>query len=275
MRKNIFALILFFFSISPSFSQDLSNSQIIDLSHSYDSQTIYWPTENGFELIKEKDGITPKGYYYASNRFSTPEHGGTHLDAPKHFFKKGKTAEKIPLQQLIGNAILIDIEKECRKNQDHRINVEDIVQWEKLNGTIPEKSILLFRTGFEKHWPNRMKYLGTDERGSEAISKLHFPGLDPEAAQWLIENRRIKAVGLDTASIDYGQSTLFETHQILSKNGIIAFENLTNLQKLPSKNFQIIALPMKIKGGTGGPLRIIAVISSLESTQLQHSGLPK
>ncbi len=275
MRKNIFVLILFFFSISPLFSQDLSNAQIIDLSHSYDSQTIFWPTEKGFELVKENDGITPKEYYYASNRFSTPEHGGTHLDAPKHFFKKGKTVDKIPLQQLIGNGVLIDIQKECEKNKDHQINREDLLQWEKLNGTIPEKSILLFRTGFEKYWPNRMKYLGTDERGAEAISKLHFPGLDPEAAQWLIENRRIKAVGLDTASIDYGQSTFFETHRILSKNGIVIFENLTNLQKLPSKNFQIIALPMKIRGGTGGPLRIIAVIPSLESAVLQHSDLPK
>lgn len=209
--------------------------------------------------MKENDGITPKGYYYSSNRFSSPEHGGTHLDAPKHFFKNGKTIDKISLQQLIGNAILVDIQKKCRKDPDYRINIEDIIQWEKLNGTIPEKSIIIFRTGFEKYWPNRKKYLGTHERGAEAIFKLHFPGLDSKAAQWLIQNRQIKAVGLDTASIDYGQSTLFETHRILSKNGIVIFENLTNLKKLPSKNFQIIALPMKIKNGTGGPLRIIAI----------------
>ncbi len=275
MRKLFFTVVILFFFISSSFSQSLSNSQIIDLSHSYDAQTIFWPTEKGFELMRENDGITPKGYYYASNHFSTPEHGGTHLDAPKHFFKNGKTTDKIPLQQLMGKAILIDIEKQCYKNQDYRIKVEDIVQWEKLNGTIPQKSILIFRTGFEKYWPNRLKYLGTNERGPEAISKLHFPGLAPETAQWLIQNRQINAVGLDTASIDYGQSTFFETHRILSKNGIVAFENLANLQKLPSKDFQIIALPMKIKGGTGGPLRIIAVIPSLEPAVLQHPNLPK
>ena len=108
--------------------------------------------------------------------------------------------------------------------------------------------------------PDLKKYLGTDERGAAAVAKLHFPGLDPAAARWITTNRSIKAIGLDTASIDYGQSTLFESHRILFEKNIPAFENVANLDQLPVKGFTIIALPMKIKGGSGGPLRIVAVI---------------
>src|SRR4029453_10409340 len=121
-------------------------------------------------------------------------------------------------------------------------------------------SIILLKTGYGKLYPDRKKYLGTDERGAEAVAKLHFPGLDPAAAKWLAQNRSIKAIGLDTASIDRGQSTLFESHRTLFENNIPAFENVANLEQLPVKGFSVIALPMKIKGGSGGPLRIVAML---------------
>ena len=120
---------------------------------------------------------------------------------------------------------------------------------------------MLLRTGFGKHWPNRLKYLGTDEKGPEAVPKLHFPGLHPDAAKWLVENRSIKAIGLDTPSIDFGQSSDFMSHVILYEKNIPAFENVANLDQLPEKDFTIIALPMKIEGGSGGPLRIIAIVN--------------
>ena len=102
--------------------------------------------------------------------------------------------------------------------------------------------------------------MGTDERGPAAVAKLHFPGLHPDAARWLVANRQINAIGLDTPSIDYGQSTLFESHRILFEKNIPAFENVANLDQLPVKGFTVIALPMKIKGGSGGPVRIIAML---------------
>ncbi len=102
--------------------------------------------------------------------------------------------------------------------------------------------------------------MGTDERGPEAVAKLHFPGLDPEAAGWLVASRTIKSIGLDTPSIDFGQSTHFESHQALFAAEIPAFENLANLERLPESGFGIIALPMKIAGGSGGPLRIVAIV---------------
>jgi kynurenine formamidase len=129
-----------------------------------------------------------------------------------------------------------------------------------LHGKIEPGTILFLRTGFGKVYPDKRKYLGTDERGAAAVPKLHFPGLDPEAARWLTTNRSIKAIGLDTASIDRGQSTTFDSHRILFEKNIPAFENVANLDQLPSDGFSVIALPMKIKGGSGGPLRIIAML---------------
>jgi kynurenine formamidase len=140
------------------------------------------------------------------------------------------------------------------------VQAADFQAWEKTNGSIPKDAIVLLRTGYGKYWPDRKKYMGTDERGAQAVPKLHFPGLHPEAARWLTQHRAIKAIGLDTASIDYGQSTLFESHRALFEKNVPAFENLANLDQLPAKGFYLIALPMKIKGGSGGPLRVIAIL---------------
>ena len=233
--------------------------RIVDLSHPFDAQTIYWPTEDGFKLEKEHDGVTDKGYYYASNKFSAPEHGGTHIDAPRHFAANANTLGQIPLEQLTGDAILLDVTAKC-ENRDYLISIDDFANWEREHGKIPDGAIVLLRTGFAKYWPDRVKYMGTDERGAAAVAKLHFPGLGPEAARWLTTNRSIKAIGLDTPSIDYGQSTLFESHQILFAKNIPAFENLGDMSALPAEGFGIIAMPMKISGGSGGPLRIAAIV---------------
>lgn len=240
---------------------EFPKGKIVDLSHSYDAATVYWPTEDGFRLEKEYEGMTDKGYYYASNKFCTAEHGGTHIDAPVHFARGGRTVDQIPLEQLTGEAVIIDVQKQCEANRDYQITREDLQAWEKKNGTIASGAIVLLRTGSGRRWPDRQSYLGTDERGAGAVAKLHFPGLHPEAARWLTLSRQIKAVGLDTPSIDYGQSTLFESHRILFEKNIPAFENLANLDQLPPKDFLLIALPMKIKGGSGGPLRVIAIVN--------------
>ena len=239
---------------------EFPSGKIVDLSHPFDAQTIYWPTETGFVLEKEQDGVTPGGYYYASNKFSAPEHGGTHIDAPRHFSAKGNTVDQIPLEQLIGAAIVIDVTRQCESNRDYLVSVDDVNGWEKQNGQIPTGAIVLLRTGFAKYWPDRVKYMGTDERGAGAVAKLHFPGLSPDTARWLTTNRTIKAIGLDTPSIDYGQSTLFESHQVLFAKNVPAFENLGDMSALPAKGFEVIALPMKIGGGSGGPVRIAAMV---------------
>jgi kynurenine formamidase len=234
--------------------------QIVDLSHSYDSDAVYWPTADPFRLEKDFEGMTDKGYYYAANKFSTAEHGGTHIDAPVHFAQGRHTVDQIPLEQLMGQAFLVDVSKKCEGNPDYQITAEDFTQWEQANGPLPAGAIVFLRTAYGRFWPDRKKYMGTDERGAEAVPKLHFPGLHPDAARWLVSNRSIKAIGLDTPSIDYGQSTLFESHRILFDKNIPAFENLASLDKLPLKDFIVIALPMKIRNGSGGPLRVIALL---------------
>jgi kynurenine formamidase len=233
---------------------------IIDLSYAFDSSTVYWPTAETFKLEKDFEGTTEQGYYYSAYRYSAAEHGGTHIDAPVHFAKGRNSVDEIPLEQLMGAGIVIDVTRQCAQNRDYLITEDDFKNWEQRNGRIPAGTIVLLRTGFGKFYPDRKKYLGTDQRGAEAVASLHFPGLHPDAARWLTQNRRIKAIGLDTASIDYGQSKLFESHRTLFASDIPALENVANLDKLPTKGFSVIALPMKIKGGSGGPLRIVAVV---------------
>ncbi len=247
---------------SATASTNLSNSKIVDLSHSYSPETVYWVTAKEFAIDTVFQGKTDKGYYYSAFNFETAEHGGTHIDAPIHFAEGAQTVDQIPLEKLVGSAIKIDVSKNALNNPDYLITIDDLKAWEQKHGKpIPEKSIVLLETGFETYYPNRVKYMGTDERGEQAVELLHFPGLSPEAATWLVENRSISAIGIDTPSIDYGQSQYFKTHVELMTHNIPAFENLTNLNQLPEKDFNIIALPMKIKGGSGAPLRIIALLS--------------
>jgi kynurenine formamidase len=237
--------------------------RIVDLTHAFDASTIYWPTEaTGFVLTPEHSGVSEKGYFYASNTLAAPEHGGTHVDAPLHFWATGAAVDAIPLDQLIGPAVLVDVSEKVRANRDYEVAVEDLVTWEHTNGLIPTGAIVLLRTGFGAYWPDRRRYLGTDERGEDAVAKLHFPGLLPHAAEWLADTRKIHAVGLDTASIDHGQSTLFGSHVALFRRGVPAFENVANLDRLPAKGFTVVALPMKIAGGSGGPLRIVAIVGN-------------
>jgi kynurenine formamidase len=233
---------------------------IIDLSYAFGAETVYWPTAEPFKLDKDFEGVTDKGYFYSAYRYSAAEHGGTHIDAPVHFAKGRNSVDQIPLEQLMGQAIIVDVTRQCAANPDYQVTSQDFQNWEHRNGAIRSGTIVLLRTGYGKYYPDRKKYMGTDERGPEAVAKLHFPGLHPEAARWLTENRSIKAIGLDTPSIDYGQSTLFESHRTLFEKNIPAFENVANLDKLPVKGFSLIALPMKIKGGSGGPLRIVAIL---------------
>jgi kynurenine formamidase len=234
--------------------------RLIDLSYAYDADTIYWPTESGFVLEKEYDGVTPKGYYYASNRFSSPEHGGTHIDAPVHFAEHHPTVDAIPLERLMGPGVVIDVESACARDRDYEVRVDDVTAWEQQHGTIPAGAIVFIRTGFGRFWPDRTRYMGTAERGQDAVAKLHFPGLGADAARVLASERKVGAVGIDTPSIDHGPSTTFTTHVTLFERDVPALENVANLDRLPANGFRAIALPMKIRGGSGGPVRIIAVL---------------
>jgi kynurenine formamidase len=237
---------------------DGSGGRWIDLSYAFSEETIYWPTEDGFRLEELAYGETDQGYFYSSYRISTAEHGGTHLDAPIHFSRGGMSAEQIPLDRLIAPVVVVDVS--ARATPDYRIDVADLEGWEREHGLIPDGAILLLRTGWGERWPDRLSYLGTERTGPEAVAELHFPGIHPDAALWITDQRTIAAVGIDTPSIDFGQSSGFEAHVIIYGANIPGFENVANLDELPEVGAFVVALPMKVAGGSGGPLRIVAFV---------------
>jgi kynurenine formamidase len=212
-----------------------------------------------FQLTPLFFGLTPGGFFYASNTFSAPEHGGTHIDAPIHFAREGHTVDRIPLAQLMGRAVVIDVADSARRNPDYRLTPDDVRRFEQRHGRIPERAIVLLRTGWSSRWPDRKAYLGDDTPGD--ASNLHFPSYGVEAARLLIEQRRVAALGADVASIDYGPSTDFAVHQIAAAANVPGLENLTNLNQLPATGAIVIALPVKIEGGSGGPVRVVALVN--------------
>jgi kynurenine formamidase len=232
----------------------------VDLTHPFDENTVYWPTADPFALSVVAYGPTEAGFWYAANAFCAAEHGGTHLDAPIHFAEEKHTAAEIPLEDLMGPAVVVDVVAAAKADPDYLVAVSDLQAWEGKNGSIPERAIVLLRTGWGSRWPDRAAYLGTAARGPEAVADLHFPGLDPDAARWLVDERDVRAVGIDTASIDHGQSTDFRAHQELARANVPIFENLANLDRVPATGAWVIALPMKIERGTGGPLRAVAFV---------------
>lgn len=235
-------------------------ARLVDLTHTFDKDTVYWPTGEGFQLRVDAAGVTKRGYYYASNTFTAAEHGGTHLDAPIHFFEGHRTVDQIPLEQLAAKAVIVDVRQQCFDNRDYEISVGDLRSWEEQHGQPLADVIVLLRTGFAAHWPDHEAYLGTAQSGPDAVANLHFPGLAPQAAAWLTEQRSIKAVGIDTASIDFGQSQDFGSHVKLCQHNVPILENVELSDELPEQDFLVIALPMKIGGGSGGPTRIVAVL---------------
>ena len=250
-----------------SSSIDIRAAKIVDLTHAFDDKTIYWPTApSNFELKKLAYGQTEGGYFYAANSFCAPEHGGTHLDAPIHFADGGKAADQVPLRQLIAPAVVIDVSAKAAADPDYRLSMEDLRTWEKKHGPIPSGAIVLLRTGWGKRWPDRKRYLGDDTPGD--ASRLHFPSYGKESAEYLVRQRQVGALGLDTASIDYGPSKDFIVHRVASAAGVPGLENLANLDQLPETGAWVFALPMKIARGSGGPLRIIALIPA--SAEPQH-----
>jgi kynurenine formamidase len=240
-------------------SFDLTAYRVVDLSHAFNAQTIYWPTApSKFSLEQLAFGPTDAGYFYSAYRLSTPEHGGTHLDAPIHFSEKGRTAGSIPLDQLIGAAVVIDVSSQAAANRDYRLTRDDVLAFEERQGRIAPRAIVLLRTGWSRHWPDVKAYLGDDT--PEDATKLSFPSYGEEAARLLVEERQVGVLGVDTASIDYGRSTDFRVHRIAAARNVPGLENLTSLDQLPAEGAIVIALPMKIDRGSGGPLRAVALV---------------
>lgn len=232
--------------------------KVVDLSYSFGTDTIYWPTAESFTLERVHFGPTDQGYWYAANNICMAEHGGTHMDAPIHFAAGKRTSEQVPLSSCIGPAVVVDVRAQAAANRDYRLSVDDLRRWETVNKRIPGGAIVVMRSGWGAFWGDKLRYLGTDKPGD--VANLHFPGFSKEAAEFLVKERDIAAIGVDTASIDYGPSTDFMVHRIINGADKPGFENLANLDRLPAAGATVVALPLKITGGSGGPARIIALV---------------
>ena len=238
---------------------DLKTARLVDLTHPFDAQTLYWPTSpSAFELTTLASGITPGGFFYSSYKLCSPEHGGTHLDAPVHFSKTGRSTADLPLQQLMAPAVVIDVTRQAAADAAYRVTRADVEAFEAAHGRIAPDTIVLVRTGWSRFWPDRKQYLGDDTPGD--ASKLRFPGYGEDAARFLVEQRQVAMLGIDTASIDYGPSTDFLAHRVGAAANVANLENLTALDQLPPTGTTVIALPIKIAGGSGGPVRVVALV---------------
>jgi kynurenine formamidase len=237
---------------------DAETARLVDLTHPFDDTTIYWPTARRFHLEPVAHGKTPGGWWYEANDFCAAEHGGTHLDAPIHFSERGATADAVPVRQLVGPAVVIDVGAAAAANADYRLTPEDVAAWEKKHGRVPAGAVVVLRTGWSARWPDRKKYFGDDTPGSAA--NLHFPSYGAEAAKLLVEERQVGVLGVDTASIDYGASKDFAVHRLAAAANVPGLENLAGLEALPETGAWVVALPMKIAGGSGGPARVIALL---------------
>jgi kynurenine formamidase len=256
MKKIVFLLVSFLVLEYPAFAID--EKKIVDLTYPFSEQTHHWPTAQPFKLDKQTEGMTPEGHWYAAYNYSSAEHVGTHMDAPFHFAQGKWTVDQVPLAKIIGPGVIVDVRGKAQANADYRLDVVDLHTWEKRHGKILPGSIVLMFSGWGKFWNDRKKYMGSDQPGD--VTNLRFPGFSKAAAEFLVKERKINAAGTDTASIDYGASRDFIVHQVFGSSNTPVFENVAALDRLSAKGTTIFALPMKIQGGTGAPLRIFALL---------------
>jgi kynurenine formamidase len=227
-------------------------TRVLDLSYAISDKLVPWPGDEKFFEAKVNASVEKNGYFTRS--FWMLEHYGTHLDAPAHFPPGKTTVDQIPVKQLFGPAVVIDARTESAKDADYRLPAARVEEWEKRHGKIPEGSIVLLRTGWASRWPDVQKYRNQDAQG-----KMHFPGFSAEAAKLLIA-RKVSGLGCDTLSVDYGASSDYAVHHLSLGAGLYHLENLADLSEVPETGAPLIVAPIKLEGGSGGPVRVFALL---------------
>src|SRR3981189_772061 len=227
-------------------------TRVLDLSYAISDKLVPWPGDVKFFEAKVNASVEKNGSFTAS--FWMVEHYGTHLDAPAHFPPGKSTVDQIPVKQLFGPAVVMDVRTESGKDAGYQLGAARIEEWEKRRGGIPEGSVVLLRTGWALRWPDAKKYRNQDAQG-----KMHFPGFSPEAAKLLIE-RKVSGLGCDTLSIDHGASSDYAVHHLALGAGLYQLENLADLSELSETGAFLIVAPIKLEGGSGGPVRVFALL---------------
>jgi kynurenine formamidase len=228
------------------------DTRVVDLTYAINSHLPAWPGDK--RVFEAEVNATPEKNGYFTRSFWMLEHYGTHMDAPAHFPPGKITLDQIPVRKFFGPAMLIDVQAESEKNADYRLTPARITEWENRHGVIPAGAIVILRTGWAARWPNEARYRNMDSSGV-----MHFPGYSVESAKVLIA-RGVSGLGIDTLSIDYGASKVFEVHRLTLPANLYHLENLANLDQLPERGAFIIAAPIKLEGGSGGPCRVFVLL---------------
>lgn len=235
--------------------------KVVDLTHPLDDQSPYWPEGRAGSPFHARIAGTFEHDGYFALLVEFPEHFATHMDAPLHFDPQGESLDRIPVENFLSAAIVVDVRAATRSNQDYRVTAADLENWVRVYGPMPRSCTVLVRTGWASRWPSQRDYMNQDAQGV-----LHFPGLSVEAARYLLDHAHPVAIGIDTASIDYGPSKGFEAHHLTMRAGLYHLENLANLELLPETSACIIALPMKLRGGSGSPTRVVALVPAARAS---------
>jgi kynurenine formamidase len=223
---------------------------VVDLTHTL---TPAFPTFFGIAGITldrrytlKKDGANV-GWWHVL------EHAGTHVDAPFHYSDAGATADKIAPEQLVVPLAVVDVADKATRNADYQLSRQDLADWEEKHGPLPDNCCVAMNSGWAQHVTDA-RYAG------KASGTMHFPGIDVQAAQWLIRERRVAGLAVDTLSLDHGPSRDFRTHQLWLPSGRWGIENVANLDKVPAAGATIVVGLPKVKDASGGPARIFALV---------------
>ncbi|XP_055342319.1 isatin hydrolase-like [Paramacrobiotus metropolitanus] len=239
--------------------------ELLDLSVEFSEDTPYWPTiekkGQNFKIQETQNGYNQEyNYHFHATVFSSSDHGGTHVDALSHVNRNPvrDDIDQVPLRQFFGTAAVVDIAEKCRSNPDYELSIADVRAHESDHGRLPNGSLLFVYTGWGAKINDKPAFWGTPDYFN--LSQLHYPGVSPAAAEWLVKNRKIKVVGVETGSVDNGQGGLsLQAHAIFLSSGVNIIESVQNLDKLPARGAFVFGLPMKMKGASGSPIRLVAV----------------
>jgi kynurenine formamidase len=227
-------------------------TRVLDLSYAINNNLVPWPGDQRWFEAQVNATVAKNGYFTRS--FWMLEHYGTHLDAPVHFPPGKATVDEIPAKQLFGPAVVLDVRAEAAKDADYQLLPARVEQWERKYGRIPFGAIVLLRTGWASRWPDALRYRNQDAQG-----KMHFPGYSVEAVKLLID-RKVSGLGCDTLSADHGASSDFAVHHLALGAGLYQLENLADLSEVPEAGAFLIVAPIKLEGGSGGPVRVFAIL---------------
>jgi kynurenine formamidase len=233
------------------FGDDL---RIVDLTHAVSAQAPYWPGPDRSPFTHDTIRAHADGAP-AMASYAVPEHFGTHFDAPVHGGMGLASVDLIPAEELFGPAVVVDVTAQVAEDVDYSVSADDLRAWEVRHGAIPEGAIVLARTGWATRWTEGDRYYNLGDDG-----RLHFPGFSEEAARYLVEERDISGIGIDTGSVDPGAAAGFSAHRLVNGSGSFHLENLADLSALPEAGAYLVVAPIKIEGGSGGQVRVFALL---------------